>query len=151
MKGIKLNKRAQGFTLIELMIVVAIIGILAAIALPAYQTYTNKAKFSEVIAATGSVKTALDVCVQAEGYTAVPASGEKCVAQGNAAASVVGQYITSVVASTNSTTGYKVTATSKNIPQGTDTYTYILTGTLTAGGIKWEKDTTSTCIAEGYC
>lgn len=46
-------KKQSGFTLIELMIVVAIVAILAAIALPAYQTYTKKAKFSEVITATG--------------------------------------------------------------------------------------------------
>ncbi|MEH6826333.1 MAG: prepilin-type N-terminal cleavage/methylation domain-containing protein, partial [Motiliproteus sp.] len=54
----------KGFTLIELMIVVAIIGILAAIALPAYQTYTNKAKFSEVILATSGIKTQVEVCGQ---------------------------------------------------------------------------------------
>lgn len=43
--------RPTGFTLIEVMIVVAIVAILAAIALPAYQTYTKKAKFTEVVAA----------------------------------------------------------------------------------------------------
>ncbi|MEW7865677.1 pilin [Aeromonas diversa] len=55
-------KRQTGFTLIELMIVVAIIAILAAIALPAYQNYTKKAKFTEVISATGAAKVAVEVC-----------------------------------------------------------------------------------------
>ncbi len=57
-------KRQSGFTLIELMIVVAIVAILAAIALPAYQTYSLRAKFSEVIAAAGPAKTAFEVCAQ---------------------------------------------------------------------------------------
>lgn len=62
------NKTIQkGFTLIELMIVVAIIGILAAIALPAYQGYTNKAKFSEVVIATAAAKSAVEVCVHTKG------------------------------------------------------------------------------------
>ncbi|MGL5500067.1 MAG: pilin, partial [Plesiomonas shigelloides] len=57
-------KKQSGFTLIELMIVVAIVAILAAVALPAYQTYTLRAKYSEVIAAAGPAKTAVEVCVQ---------------------------------------------------------------------------------------
>lgn len=52
-------KKQQGFTLIELMIVVAIIGILAAIALPAYSDYTKKAKVSEVMLAASSARTAV--------------------------------------------------------------------------------------------
>jgi type IV pilus assembly protein PilA len=54
----------HGFSLIELMIVVAIIGILAVIAIPSYQNYTERARFAEVVAATTPFKTAISLALQ---------------------------------------------------------------------------------------
>jgi len=62
------KKAQQGFTLIELMIVIAIIGILAAIALPAYQDYTVRAKMSEPIAALSEAKTSYTEYYSANGF-----------------------------------------------------------------------------------
>ncbi len=59
-----MQKVQKGFTLIELMIVVAIIGILAAIAVPAYQNYTLKSRYSEVVNAVAPFKLAVEMCVQ---------------------------------------------------------------------------------------
>ena len=72
-------KAQKGFTLTELMIVVAIIGILAAIALPAYQDYTNRAKASEIVLAASSARTCITEIVQSNGFTNLGTCGSDFV------------------------------------------------------------------------
>ena len=85
-------KKQQGFTLIELMIVVAIIGILAAIAIPAYQDYTIRAQVSEGLNLSGAAKAAVTEYFQDRG--ALPVSNAQ--AGLSAAGAISGKYVTGV-------------------------------------------------------
>lgn len=121
MKKVK-HSAQKGFTLIELMIVIAIIGILAAVALPAYQDYTIRAKASELVLAASAAKTAISEYATVEGT--IPPS---TVAVSN---------ITQGMTSSLTWDGTSITIVADSSSLGA-AVTLTMTPTLTASGVTW--------------
>jgi type IV pilus assembly protein PilA len=162
----------KGFTLIELMIVVAIIGILAAVAIPAYSNYTKKAKFVEVTQATQAMKSALEACQADQGTLLNCVNGSNSVpaAIGTVTATAsttpfTGTGVTTAGASTTAALGKYVGEVSViamdsahaailakgAVLNGMNGETYQLDGTVGANGFSWTTDASSTCIAANIC
>ncbi len=149
-------KTAQkGFTLIELMIVIAIIGILAAIAVPQYATYTKRAKFSEVILAVTSFKTPTEIAVQTGSVTAVADldAGSFGIPNTKTTSATLDsdKPVGANVASVDMANGI-ITATGTTAAFGTGTAaTYQIEAELINGGVRWSMLEGSTCLDLGLC
>lgn len=139
----KHNRTQKGFTLIELMIVIAIIGILASVALPAYQTYVKKAKFSEVVMAVSMVKSAVNTCYAIRGAGQLP----NCDTEEE-----IGVYLSDAEQGAMVETVELTVNTAAIIATGAaavDGETIILTPSEVNNNLVWEL--TGTCIASGLC
>ena len=135
----------KGFTLIELMIVIAIIGILAAIAIPQYQQYTRKAKFSEVVNMAASFKNDVALCAQ---MTVASSGGGAITACGNGA-SGIGYDVKPAIAAATGYVNSLATAADGTITaiaistSGLNGETYVATPTATSNAVTWAI--TGTC------
>ena len=131
MKELKAVKKVQqGFTLIELMIVVAIIGILAAVALPAYQDYTIRAKVSEIMVLGSKDKTSVSEYYISQG--AMPANATAAGVSTDAGQS---QYVSGIAYTTAGSVG-TITYTTTGLGGGA-TGTVVMTGTGATTGVSW--------------
>lgn len=135
-------KKQQGFTLIELMIVVAIIGILAAVALPAYQDYTIRAKMSEVIGLAAAAKTSVS-----EYYVSMGEMAASANAAGVNTSLGQSTYV-SAIAYANTTSTATITYTIQNLDPAAGNLAYV--GTGSRDGVQWDCSTAATTIADKY-
>jgi type IV pilus assembly protein PilA len=141
-----MKKVQNGFTLIELMIVVAIIGILAAVALPAYQNYSNRAAFSELVLAVTPLKTATELAIQTRSPAALANLNAGAMGIPANVAAGADQHGSSVALGVLLMTWRTTANGTAEALAGT---TYSLTASGITPPVQWTEG--GTCLTSGFC
>ncbi|RYE72992.1 MAG: prepilin-type N-terminal cleavage/methylation domain-containing protein [Oxalobacteraceae bacterium] len=142
-----MKKMQQGFTLIELMIVVAIIAILAAIAIPQYQDYVSRARAAGAAAELAGYRTAVSSCIAELQTNTGCSAGNNGVPDITAAAFPVTKNVTGITSVTN---GVITATTGATASSGGANLTYVLTPTANGASITWVNSGTSCNPTRGF-
>jgi type IV pilus assembly protein PilA len=146
-----LLRSAGGFSLIELMVAIAIIGILAVVALPAYQSYVKRAEFAQVIEDWDALKVAFELCWELEGDL------RKCTESNGQIASAIkglpGVYVRIYPNSGSPyTTQVRLYSTTVNVADGSDAGIQYGAAAIKGGRLAWGiTEDSSSCLSEAIC
>ena len=145
-----LLRSAGGFSLIELMVAIAIIGILAVVALPAYQSYVKRSEFAQVIEDWDALKVAFELCWELEGDL------RKCTESNGQIASAIkglpGVYVRVYSGSSPYTTQVRLYSTTVNLADGSDAGIQYGAAAIKGGRLAWGiTEDSSSCLSEAIC
>ena len=146
----KTQRSAGGFSLIELMVVIAIIGILAVVALPAYQNYVKRSEFAQVIEDWDALRLAFELCWEIEGDL------RKCTESNGEIASAIkglpGVYVRVYSGSSPYTTQVRLYSTTVNLADGSDAGIQYGAAAIKGGRLAWGiTEDSSSCLSEAIC
>ena len=141
--------KPKGFTLIELMMIIAIIGILISLALPAYNNNFKRAKFTEVVLASSALQRAIEVCFytketldNCDSFTKVGIKKSDYTTP---------NFIANIEISNSSGTFTLTSTASSEASKSNSGDTYIMLANVNSNQLLWELSSASTCISEGTC
>ncbi|MEH6731981.1 MAG: prepilin-type N-terminal cleavage/methylation domain-containing protein [Pseudoalteromonas distincta] len=142
-------RKAYGFSLIELMIVIAIMGILISLALPAYNNHFKRSKFTQVVLSSNALQRHVEICFYTKHTLNECDTFEKVGLRKTDFTAPI--YVNDIeITNSSSSLNIKTTASAESsISSSGDTY--IMEGTVKSNQLQWQLSSNSSCISEGTC